>query len=46
MRVKFRDKKAGYNLIEYQPLKVKFLMTGRGGCFLPFSGSEAVITEQ
>ena len=46
LRVKFKDKNAGYNLIEYQPLTVKFLMTGRGGCFLPFKGSEGLITQQ
>ena len=46
LSVKFKDKNAGYNLIEYQPLTVKFLMTGRGGCFLPFKGSEGLITQQ
>lgn len=46
LQVDFLDKGAGYNLKKGQKVKVRFLMTSAGGCFLPFSGDYAVIDGQ
>lgn len=43
LQVDFADKQAGYNLSKGSPLKVRFLMTSAGGCFLPFGGREATV---
>ncbi|MGF6332204.1 hypothetical protein ABH909_005082 [Pseudomonas sp. BS3782 TE3695] len=43
LHVYFAEKSAGYNLTKGSPLKVTFLMTSAGGCFLPFGGEEAII---
>ena len=43
LTVKFKEKGVGYNLQKKEIITVRFLMTGRGGCFLPFSGKEAEI---
>lgn len=45
LRVVFADEQAGYNLSKGSQLKVRFLMKSAGGCFLPFSGREAVIVQ-
>lgn len=41
--VDFADKNAGYNLQKGSRITVRFLMKHEGGCFLPFSGKEAII---
>ena len=46
LQVKFRKKNAGYNLEENDWIHVKFLMKSKGGCFLPFGGTEAIITRE
>ncbi|MBH8613017.1 SPOR domain-containing protein [Pseudomonas mohnii] len=46
LQVDFLDKGAGYNIKKGQKVKVRFLMTSAGGCFLPFSGDYAVIDGQ
>ncbi|WP_223532339.1 SPOR domain-containing protein [Pseudomonas sp. GL-RE-20] len=46
LQVDFLEKGAGYNLKKGQKIKVRFLMTNAGGCFLPFSGDYAVIDGQ
>lgn len=43
LSVTFKNPRAGYDLMEDQPLKVKFKMKRAGGCFLPFSGTDAEI---
>ncbi len=43
LSVDFTDKRAGYHLTEDSVITVKFLMNRAGGCFLPFSGKQAVI---
>ena len=43
LSVDFADRNAGYNLVKDSTITVKFLMKNEGGCFLPFSGKEAVI---
>ena len=43
LRVEFADGKAGYDLTKDSVITVKFLMGSAGGCFLPFSGKNAVI---
>ena len=43
LRVDFADKNAGYNLKKGDMIKVKFIMKTAGGCFLPFSGKQAII---
>ncbi len=43
LQVDFKDKKAGYDLQVEDRIKVKFLMSSAGGCFLPFTGEEAEI---
>lgn len=45
LRVDFADKNAGYNLTKGSQIKVRFLMTSAGGCFLPFGGKEATIVQ-
>lgn len=45
LRVDFADKNAGYNLTKGSQIKVRFLMTSVGGCFLPFGGKEATIVQ-
>jgi hypothetical protein len=43
LMVYFADKNAGYNLTKGSKITIKFLMQRSGGCFLPFSGKNAVI---
>lgn len=42
LSVTFKYKNAGYDLVKGQRLRVRFVMKSMGGCFLPFSGVEAV----
>ena len=43
LQVDFKDSNAGYDLIIGDTITVKFLMKRIGGCFLPFSGDDAII---
>ena len=43
LKVYFNSPNAGYNLIIGDTITVKFLMKSSGGCFLSFSGDDAVI---
>jgi hypothetical protein len=43
LRVTLNDKDQSYNLQNGQRVTVRFLMTGHGGCFLPFFGKDGVI---
>ena len=43
--VKFKDKKAGFDLQGGEIIRVRFLMKSAGGCFLPYSGKEAEILQ-
>ncbi|WP_420905147.1 hypothetical protein [Candidatus Magnetaquiglobus chichijimensis] len=43
LRVEFADDRAGYDLLKGSIITVRFLMKSEGGCFLPFSGTNAVI---
>lgn len=45
LQVDFADEEFGYDLLEGQRLKVKFLMRTRGGCFLPYSGVQATVVK-
>jgi hypothetical protein len=46
LSVDFSDKKAGYNLTKGSFINVRFLMSRMGGCFLPFSGKNAIVVER
>jgi len=43
LQVDFADQNAGYDLVKDSTITVKFLMRTAGGCYLPFSGENAVI---
>lgn len=43
LSVRFADPKAGYNLTKGETITVKFQMKSAGGCFLPFTGRQAVL---
>lgn len=43
LTVELSDKKRGFDLLEDQPIKVKFVMDTAGGCFLPYQGKLAVV---
>lgn len=43
LKVEFKNKNAGYNLIKGSNITVKFLMKNCGGCFLPFGGEQGTI---
>jgi major membrane immunogen (membrane-anchored lipoprotein) len=45
LQVRFADPKAGYDILIGSTVTVHFLMTGHGGCYLPFSGGYATITK-
>lgn len=43
VKIDFKDKKAGYDLIKGNKITVQFIMKYAGGCFLPFTGTDGVI---
>lgn len=43
LAIDFADENAGYDLKKGEFITVRFLMKSAGGCFLPFSGEQAVI---
>jgi len=43
LQVAFADSKAGYDVLIGTTITVRFVMTGHGGCYLPFSGEYAKI---
>jgi hypothetical protein len=46
LEIDFADKNAGYHLTKGQFITVRFVMKTAGGCFLPFTGDDAIIVRQ
>lgn len=45
LQVAFADPKAGYDVLIGSTVRVRFVMEGHGGCYLPFSGEYAQIVK-